>query len=211
MPPSSGSRQDNAAPPHPTTTISIILILVIPTVLLIGLCAARKVPVFASLRTTTQHTVRRPPRDPEAVAGDKALRLMPIVKYSHKLFASLGEDNVTECGKEEKWEKDLALPGSKQLLRCTIITLRNLAWTALLPKDRRPQRSPFHKEGTPRTSVDAVSPELRARRAAMQTCVVCTEDFKTGVDVRKLPCGHIFHPGCIDPWLLSFAATCPLW
>ncbi|KAK3393512.1 hypothetical protein B0H63DRAFT_458386 [Podospora didyma] len=30
------------------------------------------------------------------------------------------------------------------------------------------------------------------------------------MDVRKLPCRHLFHPICIDPWLLDFSVTCPL-
>lgn len=42
-------------------------------------------------------------------------------------------------------------------------------------------------------------------------CPVCIEDFEQGQDLRVLPCGHIFHPDCIDPWLLNVAGSCPLW
>ena len=42
-------------------------------------------------------------------------------------------------------------------------------------------------------------------------CSVCTDDFTKGQDVRVLPCGHKFHPECIDPWLLNVSGTCPLW
>jgi RING-like zinc finger len=42
-------------------------------------------------------------------------------------------------------------------------------------------------------------------------CSICTEDFKTGEDVRVLPCNHKYHPACIDPWLLNVSGTCPLW
>jgi hypothetical protein len=42
-------------------------------------------------------------------------------------------------------------------------------------------------------------------------CSICTEDFSTGDDVRVLPCGHKYHPACIDPWLLNVSGTCPLW
>lgn len=45
----------------------------------------------------------------------------------------------------------------------------------------------------------------------LQACSICTEDFVHGDDVRRLPCDHIFHPRCIDPWLSAFAVTCPLW
>jgi hypothetical protein len=42
-------------------------------------------------------------------------------------------------------------------------------------------------------------------------CSVCTENFSESEDVRVLPCGHIYHQHCVDPWLLDFAGTCPLW
>ena len=43
-----------------------------------------------------------------------------------------------------------------------------------------------------------------------QGCSICTEDFERGQDQRVLPCGHCFHPECIDPWLLNVSGTCPL-
>jgi protein-arginine kinase activator protein McsA len=42
-------------------------------------------------------------------------------------------------------------------------------------------------------------------------CSICTEDFIDGEDIRLLNCAHIYHQRCIDPWLLNFAGTCPLW
>ena len=47
--------------------------------------------------------------------------------------------------------------------------------------------------------------------AEHQGCVVCTEAFMEAEKLRKLPCSHLFHPSCIDPWLLKRAVTCPLW
>ncbi|KAK8093465.1 hypothetical protein PG997_000150 [Apiospora hydei] len=50
------------------------------------------------------------------------------------------------------------------------------------------------------------------RRGGQGTsCTICTDDFTEGVDVRKLPCGHLFHPPCIDQWLAEFGVTCPVW
>ncbi|KAM6536429.1 hypothetical protein FALCPG4_002434 [Fusarium falciforme] len=46
---------------------------------------------------------------------------------------------------------------------------------------------------------------------SLQSCSICTEDFGRGVEFRPLPCGHRFHPACIDPWLLQRSLTCPLW
>jgi len=44
-----------------------------------------------------------------------------------------------------------------------------------------------------------------------ESCSICTEAFQKGEKVRMLPCSHIYHRHCIDPWLLDFAGTCPLW
>jgi len=41
------------------------------------------------------------------------------------------------------------------------------------------------------------------------SCVVCCCDFEAGDGVRETGCGHIFHCGCVDPWLLQ-AGSCPI-
>ncbi|KAJ5084754.1 hypothetical protein NUU61_009333 [Penicillium alfredii] len=43
------------------------------------------------------------------------------------------------------------------------------------------------------------------------TCAICLDDYVTGSStVRELPCGHIFDPGCIDPFLMENSSLCPL-
>lgn len=42
-------------------------------------------------------------------------------------------------------------------------------------------------------------------------CSICTEDFIEGAKLRMLPCGHLYHPQCIDQWLTDRSRTCPLW
>lgn len=32
-------------------------------------------------------------------------------------------------------------------------------------------------------------------------CPVCKDDYGLGERVRQLPCNHLFHDGCIVPWL----------
>ncbi|XP_014668282.1 PREDICTED: RING finger protein 150-like [Priapulus caudatus] len=41
------------------------------------------------------------------------------------------------------------------------------------------------------------------------SCAVCIENFRAGDVIRILPCKHIFHKSCIDPWLLD-QRTCPM-
>ncbi|POS69903.1 hypothetical protein DHEL01_v211703 [Diaporthe helianthi] len=42
------------------------------------------------------------------------------------------------------------------------------------------------------------------------TCSICSQDYENRVTIiRELPCGHIFHPGCIDEFLSSHSSLCP--
>jgi hypothetical protein len=39
------------------------------------------------------------------------------------------------------------------------------------------------------------------------TCAICIEDHKEGDQWKTLPCGHKYHPTCIQPWITQ--NTCP--
>ncbi|ELR58520.1 RING finger protein 126, partial [Bos mutus] len=40
-------------------------------------------------------------------------------------------------------------------------------------------------------------------------CPVCKDDYGLGEHVRQLPCNHLFHDGCIVPWLEQHD-SCPV-
>lgn len=43
------------------------------------------------------------------------------------------------------------------------------------------------------------------------TCPICLDDFQSGTTaIRELPCGHIFHPDCIDSFLSNNSSLCPM-
>jgi hypothetical protein len=42
------------------------------------------------------------------------------------------------------------------------------------------------------------------------TCAICIDTLENDDDVRGLSCGHAFHAVCVDPWLTSRRACCPL-
>lgn len=35
-----------------------------------------------------------------------------------------------------------------------------------------------------------------------EKCPICIDEFNDEEDLRLLPCKHIFHPQCIDTWLV---------
>jgi hypothetical protein len=45
--------------------------------------------------------------------------------------------------------------------------------------------------------------------ASNSCCAICIDDFESGESIRPLPCGHIYHPECVDPWLLKHNRKCP--
>jgi len=46
--------------------------------------------------------------------------------------------------------------------------------------------------------------------AAGDDCSVCLAGFGAAAVVNRLPCGHLFHRGCLETWLRYERATCPL-
>lgn len=56
------------------------------------------------------------------------------------------------------------------------------------------------------------SPSMKSRkggRGVGSECSVCIEELTEDDTYRSLPCGHYFHPDCIDPWLEQ-NVTCPM-
>jgi hypothetical protein len=65
----------------------------------------------------------------------------------------------------------------------------------------------------------ALAPTLSSSPAAgvsapalnQPTCPICLDDFEANeTQVRELPCRHIFHPDCIDTFLLRNSSLCPM-
>lgn len=65
------------------------------------------------------------------------------------------------------------------------------------------------KEAATNTNV-GVSPDA-VYPAESACCAICLDDYVVNTTpVRHLPCNHIFHPHCIDPFLQTRSSLCPL-
>lgn len=72
-------------------------------------------------------------------------------------------------------------------------------------KDRRTSIADEDDDDPIRT---AAPPEMLA--APGDSCAICIDTLEDDDDVRGLTCGHAFHGACVDPWLTSRRACCPL-
>ena len=43
-----------------------------------------------------------------------------------------------------------------------------------------------------------------------ETCSICCDDLDNIKLHRELLCGHVFHPQCIDEWLINRDNSCPI-
>ncbi|KAK0369373.1 hypothetical protein CLIM01_13270 [Colletotrichum limetticola] len=94
------------------------------------------------------------------------------------------------------------------------------------PSTTRPPksvRSPRSMRTDQRTISESAVPRSRARRASVNSskstvatnyqpqCHICLENYVDRDSViRELPCGHIFHPECIDEFLSLNSSLCPI-
>jgi hypothetical protein len=97
------------------------------------------------------------------------------------------------------------------------------------PEKATPQvPSPSQALNVPSSSVDAETghkPAPLSRRSSaptlatdgmstsfsQPTCPICMDDFEPNeTQVRELPCHHVYHPECIDTFLLNHSSLCPM-
>lgn len=50
---------------------------------------------------------------------------------------------------------------------------------------------------------------LVEKEGAAQTCSICLVDFMEGDTAKRVPCGHLFHTSCCEPWF-AVQTTCPV-
>ncbi|KAF2017768.1 hypothetical protein BU24DRAFT_460773 [Aaosphaeria arxii CBS 175.79] len=82
------------------------------------------------------------------------------------------------------------------------------------PEKALPTEPPQAHSNTPtgrRLSAPDLPQPVSSTALSQPTCAICLDDFVANESrVRELPCRHIFHPDCIDTFLLSNSSLCPM-
>ncbi len=66
-------------------------------------------------------------------------------------------------------------------------------------------------ESIARDNLDSVRNPPTVGFEQSSCCAICLDDYVVNTTpVRHLPCNHIFHPHCIDPFLQTRSSLCPL-
>ncbi|KAF7808317.1 E3 ubiquitin-protein ligase RING1-like [Senna tora] len=72
-----------------------------------------------------------------------------------------------------------------------------------------------NRYGTPPASKSAIQnlPTITVTdellNSEMNQCAVCQDEFEKGSQVRQMPCKHVYHDGCLLPWL-ELHNSCPV-
>jgi hypothetical protein len=181
-----------------------VFLLIVAGGLLFVLCCTSLLMHFIQRRRRTRlrHRIERGQVDLEAL-GIKRLTVpriviekMPLFVYTCKEDETAREATALSCdrlasshGIERKESSQASDPNS----RCAN------------PSETAPGLS--DKEESPKSSIAA----HEYVQHAQPTCPICLEDFESGITtIRELPCGHIFHPECIDSFLSNNSSLCPM-
>lgn len=196
------SKIDGNAP-----AISTALCITLAVVILIGVCIARKTNTLGTLQEAaarTRSSFRRRGLDNETIES------IPITQYHYSQQRPPSAEHQFDS---------TTTPNRKDITSRLETILED--GTADQPSTESEAKKGSHAWvgailGRVRTLVPKQPrPHLRKPRSDLarqdSSCSICTEDFIEGIDLRKLPCGHLYHPQCIDQWLRDFGVTCPLW
>lgn len=110
-------------------------------------------------------------------------------------------------------EVDLEAHGIKRL-RVPQEAVNNLPIFIYVPNESKPVDTNEPAQTSPQAPSESAAPVSSIPDHtlwAQPTCPICLEDFiPDETTVRSLPCHHIYHPACIDPFLLRNSSLCPV-
>ncbi|CAH1117391.1 unnamed protein product [Phaedon cochleariae] len=87
---------------------------------------------------------------------------------------------------------------------CFVVMIVFMGWKFI--KDRRRQR----RHRLPTSTLNKIPTRKFQKGDPFETCAICLDDYIEGEKIRILPCNHVYHSKCIDPWLTKNRRVCPI-
>lgn len=114
---------------------------------------------------------------------------------------------------EEKADNQPQL--SREPSQASFKSARSVLATSFAAREHNPEQCERAAEGFEEEEEDYSEPIQHATTAehlesSGDTCAVCLDSIEDDDDIRGLKCDHTFHASCIDPWLTTRRACCPL-
>lgn len=184
------------------TRVSIGLsIVVVVLVILFAYIAHRLKPKMPTYDFTT-YTRTREGQSQKDIES-RILDTMPVIRYDSTFQRNKPRAAVNTPGLAKSAPPRTRIPVIGRLKAAT--TFANVRRREEYNDERTARDLPLSASGS-----ELPLERLTRMEQEIENCSICTEDLEQGQNVRILPCSHIYHRRCIDPWLLSSSGTCPL-
>jgi hypothetical protein len=194
--------QANNESDHNKVAISMGILVVVIAIIIIAVWFTNRIRLPAVIPLSVRNQRRREDELYRKEMGQFLLESLPVIRYNSRLQpkarrvtsiynpATGALAGTNDVGSNEESEKQ----------------------TAAIDRSRIDDANTSdNKIVTPQEGKELQNEDQQNSRDGTVACSVCTEDFAENDRVRILPCGHLYHKRCIDPWLLGFSGNCPLW
>jgi len=183
-----------------TGLITILFLIIIVT----GAVRAHRHPE----RYGPRNIIGRPRQSRAKGLARAMLDTLPIVKFGDPLPSKQHGD--VELADSASVEQREAASGSEHILPAPVVPVAagHEAKNNIMTERNNSVADSADTDAD--SKHDAAVPIAAEADSGDQMCSICTDEFELGEDIRLLPCNHMFHPACVDPWLLDISGTCPL-
>lgn len=188
---------------HSSITISVCVSIGIIAIIIAAAVFVRyKEPVFVTPNPEL-HAERCDERHPKGITG-YVLEMIPVVSYD-----AVRPYDLESASRWPTVEDELSATTEQSNQSHT----KTKATATAVPREGKVKnsRAPHRIAKMPFMPHKIFTEESPGSAYDLRDCSICAENFSGSDRLRVLPCGHAFHASCIDPWLLKFASTCPVW
>ncbi|BCS01047.1 putative RING finger protein [Aspergillus luchuensis] len=134
-------------------------------------------------------------RNPRIVISQQLIEVLyPQVKYKYWLA---GKQNEQQQQQQEQQQKEDLPSGAIAQVRST-------------SGDNTSGKSAVNTNINDSQERDKDTEDADTSGDNHRTCAICIDQFADDDEIRSLPCRHIFHTVCLDPWVTKKNAFCPL-